>query len=87
MTFFKALKRVQEGEIFEDPNILNLRSGRGWTIAHSQAYRGWTTLDPNILSLRDDGRTTVLDILLRYGNWEPQTEEERLIVFAVKAGA
>ena len=86
MTFIKALKIVQEGEIFEDPNILSLRSIRGWTIAHSQAYRGWTTLDPNILSLRDGDGETVLDIMLNVG-WEPKTEEEKLIVFAVKAGA
>jgi len=71
----------------EDPDILRLTDSFGWTVAHLQARRGWTTLDPDILSLRDEGGTTVLDILLRYGNWKPQTEEEKLIVFTVKAGA
>jgi len=34
----------------------------------------------------DGDGETVLDIMLRNG-WEPKTEEEKLIVFTVKAGA
>jgi len=82
----EAMERVYEGERFEDPEILGLSDSLGWTIAHNQAYRGWTTLDPNILSLADKDGDTVLDVMLKRG-WEPQTEEEKLVVFTVKAGA
>jgi len=116
VTYDEAFERVRKGERFENPEILKLAniSGwiSGWTIAHAQAYRGWTTEDPDILKLAyNNGRTvahvqaesgwttedpdilslkekngeTVLDIMLSNG-WLPQTEEEKLIVFTVKAG-
>jgi len=87
MTLREAWDRVDKGERFEDPEILRLTDSFGWTIAHMQAVKGWTTLDPDILSLMDsrDGET-VLDRMMWEG-WKPQTEEEKLIVFTVKAGA
>jgi len=86
VTFDEAWERLDKGERFEDPEILKLINASGCTIAHSQAWRGWTTLDPDILSLgyKYGCRETVLDIMLKRG-WEPQTEEEKLIVFTVKA--
>jgi len=86
VTWKEALDSVIVGERFEDPEILRLAGIFGWSIALEQAYRGWTTLDPDILSLVDNYGKTVLDVMLREG-WEPQTEEEKLIVFTVKAGA
>jgi len=86
MTYGEAWGRVADGEKFEDPEILGLSDSLGWTIAHNQAYRGWTTLDPNILSLTRVDGLTVLDVMLDRG-WEPKTEEEKLIVFTVKAGS
>jgi len=85
MTWQEAWGRVVEGERFEDPETLRLASINGWSVAHEQAFRGWTTLDPDILSLLDKYGRTVLDVMLLEG-WEPQTEEEKLIVFTVKAG-
>jgi len=101
MTWGEALVKIQKGERFEDPEIL-MRGSRGrreepyvgengivvypgTSIAHIQARRGWTTLDPDILSLEGIYDATVLDVMLAQG-WEPQTEEEKLIVFTVKAG-
>jgi len=93
VNYKEALKRVDEGEIFKDPTILRLAHSSGWSIAHVQALRGWTTLDPDILSLEERFLPrgvgvggTVLDVMLRYG-WKPETEEEKLVVFTVKAGA
>jgi hypothetical protein len=86
MTFDEAWERVDKGERFEDPGILMLSDEDGWTIAHIQARRGWTTMDPDILSLVSRRKGTVLDVMLTYG-WKPQTEEEKLVVFTVKAGS
>jgi len=86
MTCEEAYGRVLRGESFTDKEIQKLDNLRGWNIAHEQAYRGWTTLDPDILSLKNGCGSTVLDIMLKKG-WEPKTEEEKLIVFTVKAGA
>jgi len=87
MTWKEAWDRVFKGERFKDPEILRLVCVFGWTIAYLQTRQGWTTLDPDILSLTNsrDGKT-VLDGMLNYG-WKPQTEGEKLIVFTVKAGA
>jgi len=98
VTLKEAFERVLSGERFEDPEILKLASLNGWSVAHEQAWRGWTTLDPDILSLLEsptpdpsnplssvEKARTVLDVMLLDG-WEPQTEEEKLIVFTVKAG-
>jgi len=111
MTWGEALVKIQKGERFEDPDILRLAdffgwsvahaqacrvwttedpsilkltTDNGWTVSHEQARRGWTTLDPYILSLTDTYGKTVLDIMLSEG-WEPKTEEEKLVVFTVKA--
>jgi len=84
MTWQEAWGRIVEGERFEDPETLRLADSFGWSVAHMQARRGWTTLDPNILSLMDSDGETVLDVMLQKG-WKPQTEEEKLIVFTVKA--
>jgi len=70
MTWRQVYRRVTKGEIFEDPDILRLANNIGLTIAHTQAC--------------GDNRT-VLDFMLKNG-WEPKTEEEKLIVFTVKAG-
>jgi len=80
--------QAQRCWITEDPKILSLAYKRtaGVTVAHLQAHRGWTTLDPNILSLVTMNGETVLDRMLRRG-WKPQTEEEKLVVFTVKAGS
>jgi len=86
VTYGGAWGRVADGEKFEDPEILRLSDSLGWTIAHVQANRGWTTLDPDILSLTRVDGLTVLDVMLDRG-WLPQTEEEKLIVFTVRAGA
>jgi len=105
VTLKEAFERVISGERFEDPEILKLASPNGWSVAHEQAWRGWTTLDPDILSLLEsptpdpgnpllegvplssvEKARTVLDVMLLEG-WEPKTEEEKLIVFTVKAGA
>jgi len=86
VTLKEAFERVLSGERFEDPEILKLASPNGWSVAHEQAWRGWTTLDPNILSLTRVDGLTVLDVMLDWG-WEPETEEEKLVVFTVKAGA
>jgi len=64
--------------------ILSWALASAITIAHEQARRGWTTLDPDILSLTTTYGETVLDGMLSNG-WKPQTEEEKLIVFTVKA--
>jgi len=85
VTLKEAFERVLSGERFDDTDILSLANSSGWTIAHSQACRGWTTLDLDILSLTGRDGETVLDVMLRYG-WKPKTEEEKLIVFTVKAG-
>jgi len=87
MTYGEAYERVRKGERFEDLEILRVtRIYDGWSVAHSQALKGWTTLDPDILSLRGGDGETVLDVMLEEG-WEPKTEEEKLVVFTVKAGA
>lgn len=44
MTYEEALKRVEggileEGEFFEDPEILKLSDKNGWSIAHEQARK------------------------------------------------
>ena len=58
MTYEEALRRVKEREKFEDLEILKLANDTGYTIAHSQANRGWTTEDLDILRLADAyGRT------------------------------
>jgi hypothetical protein len=86
VTWQEAWGRIVEGERFEDPETLRLADSFGWSVAHLQARRGWTTLDPNILSLADKYGDTVLDRMMGEG-WEPKTEEEKLIVFTVKAGS
>jgi len=85
MNYEEAWNRVADGERFEDPDILGLTDSLGWTVAHSQARWGGVILNPDILSLKSGGGLTVLDIMLEKG-WEPQTEEEKLLVFTVKAG-
>ena len=102
MTWKEDIDRVKRGERFEDPEILAKGSlGKegesyveengtlvypGASIAHVQASLGWTTLDPDILSLKDIYGRTVLDRMIRRG-WKPKTEEEKLVIFTVKAGA
>jgi len=81
-----AHMQILSGWTTKDPNILKLTGKNGVTIAHIQALQGRTTLDPYILSLTTGGGVTVLDVMLLEG-WKPKTEEEKLIVFTVKAGA
>jgi len=81
-----AHTQICRGWTTEDPEILKLFGDDGWSLAHHQASKDWTTLDPDILSLkRKNGQATVLDIM-SFRGWEPKTEEEKLIVFTVKAG-
>ena len=66
MTYKEALdrilmrgERIADGEKFEDPKILRLANEWGWTVAHQQAWEGWTTEDPDILRLADKRGWTI----------------------------
>jgi len=53
-------EEVFKGRRFKQPSILKLAdTRRGFTIAHDQASRGWTTEDPDILKLTTDKGWTV----------------------------
>ena len=49
----------------EDEDLLQIRdkSEDGWTLAHEQANRGWTTTAPFILKLTTNNGTTVKDLM------------------------
>ncbi|BAI81775.1 hypothetical protein DEFDS_P154 (plasmid) [Deferribacter desulfuricans SSM1] len=59
MTYEKVLKKVRQGSFFKDKKILKLANETGWTIAHEQAKRSWTTEDKEILNLMDSEGWTV----------------------------
>ena len=67
MTYEEALRRVEEGERFEDHTTLKLTNKNGWTVAHYQAHKGWTTEDLEILRLVDKYGRTVAHYQLENG--------------------
>tara|TARA_R100001463_G_scaffold80657_2_gene135144 strand:+ start:1864 stop:2229 length:366 start_codon:yes stop_codon:yes gene_type:complete len=50
--YYRALQDLEEiNRWSEDDDVLKLKNEMGWTIAHAQAKRGWTTKNIDILKL------------------------------------
>ena len=50
-------------KFFTHPDILKISDQKGWTVAHEQARRGWTTENSEILALKDSKGQSVADII------------------------
>lgn len=66
-TYDYLYRRVARGTRFSDPDTLAWRSRNGRTIAHLQAWYGWTTDDPAILALVNEKGWTVAHEQAAYG--------------------
>ncbi|BAI81768.1 hypothetical protein DEFDS_P147 (plasmid) [Deferribacter desulfuricans SSM1] len=83
MTYEEAYKEIKQGHFFEDKEVLKISDSFGWTIAHIQANRYWTTDDKEILKLADKKGWSVAHEQAING-WT--TEDKEILRLADKTG-